>query len=197
MDIANNFDNSVAVREKFDGCLNSIQTYAYRPAAEVFTDQKLNFHDCEAKALFDVSEDKSLTKSITSRVKEFLQNASLTEVMQHAKYMYKEWPGPIEIFYDRYQEVTDALIHLNEVQKLDAWWSAIYHFDRANPWFEHDILIAARHSNLDTFRHCLYGYQNYSTLNMLEGPNMSELTAAAEENECVEVLTFIKSMDNE
>lgn len=59
-------------------------------------------------------------------------------------------------------------IKSNNIKELECLWSGIYFHDRDHPLFTEHLVYAARFSNFETFEHCLYGYENYSTFDALE-----------------------------
>lgn len=82
-----------------------------------------------------------------------------------------------------YQLMIDSAIKSNNIVGLEILWQGIYYHDRDYPSFEHDVYLAAEHSDLKTFQHVLYGYMNYCTLNPLQPLNVQRLKSLAHDGE--------------
>lgn len=71
---------------------------------------------------------------------------------------------------DRNRDDADMLYNIccmaieqNNIPILEMAWQSTYYFDRDTPYYTPYLLHSAKHSNLQTFMHCLYAYNNCSS----------------------------------
>lgn len=95
-----------------------------------------------------------------------------------------------------YQEFEDFAIAASDLDALEILWEGIYHHDRDNPDYVHCVKIASRYGNIATLKHCIYAYQNYSTLNGVDNIIVKELKKLANNNPNKDILTYLNSLPN-
>lgn len=116
-------------------------------------------------------------------------------VRTHYKFDYSDFNSKqFEIFNQEYQTMISEAIKSNNLNGVEILWEGIYFHDRDNPYYEHDVEVAAEFGNYKTFQHILYAYMNNMTLNPKDSLNYSKLLELSAKNIDSNVLRFIESL---
>ena len=93
------------------------------------------------------------------------------EVNESILYDQAKLLGFIEAYYDssninmtKYLMMINLAILNDNLLALETLWQGIYYNDRYNPRYAQNLILSSE-SSLKTFKHCLYAYLNYATLN--------------------------------
>jgi hypothetical protein len=87
-----------------------------------------------------------------------------------------------------YQLMIDTCIRFDNLDGLATLWNGIYYHDRDNPDFLNDLYVAAQYGSLRMFKHVLYGYINYASLNWKDHISCLLLSQLAAHNPCMKEL---------
>jgi hypothetical protein len=96
-----------------------------------------------------------------------------------------------EGFWEKYQALITAAIKSSNILGLEVLWRGIYYHDRSNPDFVTDVYTAVEFADLDTLLHVLYGYMNYTDLNLKDNLKYRKLEDLAVRNPNGGVADFI------
>ena len=147
----------------------------------------VDFHKVEPFTEYIV--DINLARDLTKR------DELARFIRTHYKCDYSEFDSNDFIKFNKeYQMMIDEAIKSNNLQGVKLLWNGIYFHDRDNPYYEHDVEVAAEFGNLKTFQYILYGYMNNNTLNPKDSLSYTKLIELATRNLNCDVLRFINSL---
>lgn len=107
------------------------------------------------------------------------------QMMKYIRFLWKRYTvwteETIRAHNNTMTMIEDLAIKTNNLSILEMLWQSVYYNDRDNPPYFRCLLKAARYSNIKTFLHCLYAYENYAVLDMDE-ISYQELVNASKDN---------------
>ena len=95
-----------------------------------------------------------------------------------------------------YQDWTDHIIRMGNADILNMAWKAVYACDRAYPYFEHDLVVAAKSGSKDTFLKSIEGMLFWSTLDPLMPVFIDDIIEYVKENNRIDIEYVRDLFDN-